>query len=111
MTKNKITPKKIFYFFLFATFLVLPSLILSFYVDVNIKALVMAIVAAFIVGQIIEISAVRHGKKDASYVYEYSPKLVLGPKLFDTPIEDSIVFLLFTPIFIVFFYEFIKNIL
>jgi lycopene cyclase domain-containing protein len=84
---------------------------MSLVVSINIKALLATIVAAIIAGQILEVWAVRHGKKDRSFVWEYSSRFILGPKIFDVPIEDFILFLILTPIFVVYFYEFINKIL
>ncbi len=66
------------------------------------------IFASIVVGYLVEIWAVRHGKKDRVFVWEYNSRSNLGIKIFDIPIEDSIVFLILTPIFIIYFYEFIK---
>ena len=66
--------KKFYYIIFFTIVLVLPSLILSNFVELNYKALIATIFASVVAGWIIEIAAVRHGKKDKSFVYEYSMK-------------------------------------
>ena len=101
--------KKLYYTLFYIALLGLPALILSNFVVVNTKALVSTVLISIIAGQILEIWAVRHGKKDRSFVWEYSSKFTLGPKMFDIPLEDFILFLVLTPIFIIYFYEFINK--
>lgn len=103
--------KKIYYTIFYIAILGVPALILSNFVTVNTKSLIYTICASIFVGQILEVWAVRHGKKDKSFVWEYSSKFTLGPKIFDVPIEDFIIFLILTPIFIVYFYEFAKTLI
>lgn len=101
--------KKIYYTLAYVILLGIPSFVLSRFVEVDTKSLVFTVLASIIVGQILEIWAVRHGKKDRSFVWDYSSKFILGPKIFDIPVEDFILFLVLTPIFIVYFYEFIST--
>ncbi|MES3004497.1 MAG: lycopene cyclase domain-containing protein [Patescibacteria group bacterium] len=101
--------KKLYYTLAYIILLGIPSLVLSKFVDVELKSLVFTVLASIVVGQVLEIWAVRHGKKDRSFVWDYSSKFILGPKIFDIPIEDFILFLILTPIFIVYFYEFINT--
>ena len=103
--------KKFYYTFCYIVLLGLPSYVLSRFVTLNLKALLLTICVSIFVGQILEIWAVRHGKKDKSFVWDYSYKFTLGPKIFDVPIEDFIIFLILTPIFIVYFYQFTVNFL
>ncbi len=79
--------------------------------NINFNALVLTVISAIIVGTLIEVNAVRHGKKDKVFVYQYNSKFTLGPKVLGTPIEDSVIFLIFTPIFLVLVYEFISKII
>ncbi len=103
--------RKFYYSFFYILLLGVPSYMMSRVVSVNTKALLFTVLAAIVSGQILEVWAVRHGKKDRSFVWEYSSKFTLGPKIFDVPIEDFILFLILTPIFIVYSYEFISKIL
>lgn len=103
--------RKVYWITVYIALLGIPALILSRIVEINIKSLVITTIASLIVGYIVEIWAVRHGKKDRIFVWDYNSKSNLGIKIFDIPIEDSIVFLILTPIFIVYFYEFVKSIL
>lgn len=103
--------KKIYYTFFYFILLGLPAFIFSRFVRVSIKALISTICISILLGLILEIWAVRHGKKDKSFVWDYSNKFTLGPKIFDVPVEDSIIFLILTPIFIIYFYEFVNKFL
>jgi lycopene cyclase domain-containing protein len=101
--------KKLYYTLFYIVLLGVPPIILSSFVTVNSKSLLYTVFASIIVGQILEIWAVRHGKKDRSFVWDYSSKFTLEPKILDVPIEDFVLFLILTPIFIVYFYEFINK--
>lgn len=101
--------KKAYWIFIYIILLGIPSLILSRFVTLNNISLMLTILASLIAGYIVEFWAVRHGKKDRTFIWEYNSKSNLGIKIFDIPIEDSIVFLVLTPIFIVYFYEFINK--
>ena len=100
--------KKVYWISFYIMFLGIPSFVLSRIVDVDRKPLIFTIITSLVIGHIVEIWAVRHGKNDRIYIWEYNPRYNLGIKLFNVPIEDSLVFLILTPIFIVYFYEFMK---
>jgi lycopene cyclase domain-containing protein len=102
--------RKLYYALFFLGLLGIPALVLSKFVHLNIRALLLTVIVSLIIGQIVEVWAVRHGKKDKSFVFEYSSKFILGPKIFDIPIEDFIIFLILTPVFLIYFYEFMKQI-
>lgn len=100
--------KKFYWISIYILLLGIPSLIFSRFILIDKKSLLFTIFASIVVGYLVEIWAVRHGKKDRVFVWEYNSRSNLGIKIFDIPIEDSIVFLILTPIFIIYFYEFIK---
>ena len=103
--------KKLYYTLLYCVLLGIPSFVISRFVTANIKALSATIFVSIIIGQVLELWAVRHGKKDKSFVWDYSYEFTLGPKIFDVPIEDFVIFLILTPVFIVYFYEWVKSLM
>ncbi|HKB88045.1 MAG TPA: hypothetical protein VKC53_00165 [Patescibacteria group bacterium] len=91
----------------------IPSIImLSFvYHSFDIKALLMVTIATFFVGGILEIWAVRQGKKDKFYIWEYNPRTTLNKKVMGVAIEDLTLFLLLTPIFTISVWETSKKLI
>lgn len=89
----------------------IPSLIFLYFIydAINFQALVIVTIAAFLVGGILEIWAVKQGRKDKFYIWEYSNKTTLGKKIMGIAVEDLFVFLTVTPIFIISAWEFIKR--
>jgi hypothetical protein len=85
----------------------IPSLIVLFFVYrvINLKALVIVVLASFFIGGILEIWAVRQGRKDKFYVWEYNPHTTLNKKFLGVEIEDVTLFLILTPIFTIAVWE------
>lgn len=90
----------------------LPALLLSFFVKeiLNPIHIIVVIMVCLFVGGIFDIWAVKQGKKDRFYVWEYNPKSIIGPKIMGVPIEDFVLFLLLTPLFIIIVWETVKKI-
>lgn len=65
----------------------IPALIMTYLIsgDLNGKALVLVLLAAFIVGGIFDIWATRQGKKDKFFVWEYNSNSILGIKICGVP--------------------------
>ncbi|MFA6533374.1 MAG: lycopene cyclase domain-containing protein [Patescibacteria group bacterium] len=87
-----------------------PAVFLGYLVKDNIdfSALILLILIVLIVGGIFDIWAVRQGKKDNFFIWEYNSKSILGFKIYGVPVEDFVFFLVLTPCFIVTVYEAVK---
>ena len=48
-------------------------------------------------------------KRDKFFVWQYNEKSILGLKIRGVPIEDYVLFLILTPIFIIALYKFIEK--
>lgn len=105
--------KKLTYIAAYIVLMGIPSLILYFLFGklINLKALLLLIFVSLFIGGIFDIWAVKQGKKDKFYIWEYSDKTTLGFKLLGVPIEDFMLFLILTPIYVVVAWETIKQIL
>jgi len=91
------------YIFLMA----IPSVVILAFVyrAIDIKALLLVILASFFIGGVFDIWATRHGEKDKFYVWEYNKKTTLNKSVLGMEIEDITLFLLLTPIFIIAVWE------
>lgn len=83
--------------------MVLPASVLAYLVRdaLEFKPLLFVVLFSFFLGGIFDIWAVKQGKKDKFYIWEYSRKTILGYKLFGVPIEDFLLFLVITPVLII----------
>ncbi len=90
-----------------------PSLIVLFFVyqTLNIKALILVLLTSFFIGGVFEIWAVKQGKKDKFYIWEYNPKTTLNKKIMGIAIEDMTLFLFLTPVFTIAVWEAAKKLL
>lgn len=100
--------KKYYYTFAYIISLLLPSLFFLRFVRVDFKTMVFTIIMVLIIGGLFDIWAVRQGKRDTFFIWQYNDKSIIGIKFFGVPIEDYILFLFLTPIFIVSLYKFIE---
>lgn len=84
-----------------------PSIVVLFFVyrSLDIKALIIVVLASFFIGGILEIWAVKQGKKDKFYIWEYNPHTTLNRKILGIAVEDVTLFLLLTPIFTIVVWE------
>lgn len=91
----------------------IPAAILFYFVkeDFNYKALLIVILICLIVGGIFDIWAVKQRRRDKFFIWEYNSKSIIGFKIYGVPIEDFILFLVFTPFFIVTVWESVKKLL
>ena len=91
----------------------IPAAILFYFVkeDFNYKALLIVILICLIVGGIFDIWAVKQRRRDKFFIWEYNSKSIIGFKIYGVPIEDFILFLVFTPFFIVTVLESVKKLL
>lgn len=91
----------------------IPSVIVLFFVyrSLDIKALILVVLASFFIGGILEIWAVKQGKKDKFYIWEYNPKTTLNRKIMGIAVEDITLFLLLTPIFTIAVWEAAKKLI
>ena len=89
----------------------LPASVLVYFVrdTLEFKPLLLVVLFSFLLGGIFDIWAVKQGKKDKFYIWEYNSKTILGYKLFGVPIEDSLLFLVITPILIISVWEGLKK--
>lgn len=71
----------------------------------DIRALLFVTLATFLVGGVLEIWAVKQGKRDKFYIWEYNSKTTLNKKVMGIAIEDLILFLFLTPIFTITVWE------
>ncbi|HBP40069.1 hypothetical protein A2595_04070 [Candidatus Woesebacteria bacterium RIFOXYD1_FULL_31_53] len=86
------------------------SIVLFFVYDlINIEALIVVILTSLFIGGILEIWAVKQGRGDKFYIWEYSNKTTLGKKILGVAVEDLILFLILTPIFCIAMWEFVKK--
>ncbi|PIY95620.1 MAG: hypothetical protein COY66_06290 [Candidatus Kerfeldbacteria bacterium CG_4_10_14_0_8_um_filter_42_10] len=90
-----------------------PAAILFYFIkeDFNCKALFIVILISLIVGGIFEIWAVKQRRRDKFFIWEYNSKSIIGFKIYGVPIEDLVLFLIFTPFFIVTVWESVKRLL
>lgn len=95
--------KKYSYASAYLILMVLPASVLAYLVrdTLELKPLLFVVLFSFFLGGIFDIWAVKQGKKDKFYIWEYSRKTILGYKLFGVPIEDFLLFLVITPILII----------
>lgn len=103
--------KKYSFVFAYIILLAIPSLLLFNFVYelIDLNALTILIFLSLFVGGILEIWAVRQGKKDKFYIWEYNKKTTLDKKILGVAVEDVILFLILTPIFIITMWEFVKK--
>jgi len=89
----------------------LPASVLVYFVrdTLEFKPLLLVVLFSFLLGGIFDIWAVKQGKKDKFYIWEYNSKTILGYKLFGVPIEDFLLFLVITPILIISVWEGLKK--
>ncbi len=103
--------KKLTYSLVYIVLMGLPALILAYLVrDVlDIRYLLIVTFVGFFIGGIFDIWAVKQGKRDGFFIWQYSPKTILGFHLFGVPIEDFVFFLFLTPILIIATWETTKR--
>lgn len=92
-------------------FLGLPAAVLAFFVldTLNLRNIFLITLIALFVGGIFDIWATRQGKRDKFFIWEYNSRPILGIKLFGVPIEDYVLFMILTPLFIIVTWEFLKK--
>lgn len=102
--------KRYTYLLAYLVFMAIPASIFLYFVYgiLNLKAMLIVIIFSFLIGGVFDIWAVRQGKKDKFYIWEYNSSLTLGKKIFGVPFEDFSLFLLLTPIFMIGAWEFAK---
>ncbi len=103
--------KKLYYTLAYIILLGVPSYFLYDSSRINTKALAITIILVFIVGIIFDTWAVRHGKKDKFFVWQYNEGAIIGLKIYGVPVEDYFLFFILTPIFIISLYKFIEKML
>lgn len=103
--------KKYSFVLTYIILMAIPASIIFFFVYdlINLEALVVVILTSLFIGGILEIWAVRQGRKDKFYIWEYNKKTTLGKKILGVAIEDLILFLILTPIFCIAMWEFVKR--
>ena len=103
--------KKYSYALAYFILMFLPASVLVYFVrdTLEFKPLLLVVLFSFLLGGIFDIWAVKQGKKDKFYIWEYNSKTILGYKLFGVPIEDSLLFLVITPILIISVWEGLKK--
>lgn len=99
--------QKLYYSLAYLILLGMPAVIVGILVrdSIHVAALFGVTLITLIVGGIFDIWAVRQGKKDKFYIWEYNQESILGLKIFGVPIEDYVFFLVLTPAFIITLYE------
>ena len=100
--------KKLYYTLAYLLLLGLPSWVFLNYVNLNIKVVIITVIVVMIVGASFDIWAVKQGRKDKFFIWEYNKNSIIGVKIFGVPIEDYVFFLILTPIFIISLYKFIE---
>ncbi len=105
--------KRFSFLLAYIVLMAIPSAIFLFFINksIDFKALILVTLASFLVGGILEIWAVKQGKRDRFYIWEYNPRTTLGKKIMGIAIEDLFVFLVVTPVFIISAWEFVKRII
>lgn len=105
--------RRFYYSLAYLILLGIPAAILGYTVrsTINFSALILLIFVSLIVGGIFDIWAVRQGKRDNFFIWEYNSKSIIGFKIYGVPVEDFVFFLFFTPCFIVVVYEGIRLLL
>ena len=90
-----------------------PSLIVLLFVyrQIDWKAMALVILVSFFIGGVLEIWAVRQGRKDRFYIWEYNPRTTLNKKILGVAVEDLILFLILTPVFVISTWEAIKKLI
>jgi len=103
--------KKYSYALAYFILMFLPASVLVYFVrdTLEFKPLLLVVLFSFLLGGIFDIWAVKQGKKDKFYIWEYNSKTILGYKLFGVPIEDFLLFLVITPILIISVWEGLKK--
>lgn len=103
--------RKLLYSLAYFLLLEIPAFVLSFFVkeELNLGAILFVIAISLLVGGIFDIWAVRQGKKDDFFIWEYNTRSILGFKIYGVPVEDYIFFFIFTPFFIIIMYEAVKK--
>lgn len=76
---------------------------------IDLTALLILIFMSLFIGGILEIWAVKQGRGDKFYIWEYNKKTTLDKKILGVAVEDLILFLILTPIFIISMWEFVKK--
>lgn len=91
----------------------IPSVIVLLFVyrSIDLKALALVILVAFFIGGILEIWAVKQGRKDKFYIWEYNPRTTLNKKILGVAVEDLVLFLFLTPVFTIAVWEAVKKLL
>lgn len=75
----------------------------------DLKSLLIVTVAAMFIGGIFDIWAVRQGKRDKFFIWEYNKRTTLGIKFLGVPFEDFFLFLVITPVLIISLWEAVKR--
>ncbi|OGC45247.1 hypothetical protein A2V49_01445 [candidate division WWE3 bacterium RBG_19FT_COMBO_34_6] len=104
--------KKYFYSLAYIILLGLPAVLLGFFVKdllFPIPLLIVILICLFI-GGIFDIWAVRQNTKDKFFIWEYNSESIIGIKVFGVPLEDYVLFLVLTPIFIIIIWEMVQKI-
>jgi len=105
------TVKKFSYTLAYLLLMGLPALTVAYFVRgaLDLKSLLIVTVTAMLIGGVFDIWAVKQGKKDKFFIWEYSKKTTLGIKFLGVPFEDYFLFLVITPILIISLWEAVKR--
>jgi len=89
----------------------IPASITTYFVadNIDVKTMIVIILISLFVGGILEIWAVKQGRRDKFYIWEYNNRTTLGKKILGVAVEDLILFLILTPIFCISMWEFVKK--
>ncbi len=101
--------KRLYYSFAYIFLLGIPAYFFYSSDRIDLGSLVLTIIIVFIIGSVFDIWAVRQGRKDRFFIWQYNEKSIIGLKIRGVPIEDYILFLVLTPIFIISLYTLILN--
>lgn len=99
--------KRFSYLSAYILLMAIPSVIVLLFVyhSLDLKALLLVVLASFLIGGSFDIWAVRQGKKDKFYIWEYNSRTTLNKKVLGMPIEDATLFLFLTPVFTIAVWE------
>jgi len=103
--------KRFSFVFAYIILMAIPASITTYFVadNIDVKTMIVIILISLFVGGILEIWAVKQGRRDKFYIWEYNNRTTLGKKILGVAVEDLILFLILTPIFCISMWEFVKK--
>ncbi len=103
--------KKFSFVFAYIILMAIPASITTYFASdsIDIRTMIIIILISLFVGGILEIWAVKQGRRDKFYIWEYNNKTTLGKKILGVAVEDLVLFLILTPIFCISMWEFVKK--